>query len=165
MIDPKEAKLDQSKSEPDCFPIQREEVARYFFWWHILVILLPTILWFGAGILFAIIYAFTVGKWLPKKESAALRYWLDGSTLRVDQGLYFLRRKAIPLDRISDINLAQGPLLRHFGLWMLKIQTAGAGGRSSPEAILVGLENPEQVRDELLEARNLARSNAQHPIH
>lgn len=147
------------KPEPDGYRIQRTEVARCFFWTHILLILLIGIWFFGAGIVVAIIYAFTIGTWLPQKQAAALRYWLDGSTLRVDQGVYFLKRKAIPLDRVTDVMLAQGPLLRHFGLWVLNIQTAGAGGQAVAEAVLVGLETPEQIRDELLKARDAARKN------
>jgi membrane protein YdbS with pleckstrin-like domain len=147
------------KPEPDGYRIQRDEVARYLFWAPILIILLIGIWFFGAGIVVAIIYSFTIGKWLPQKQAAALQYWLDGSTLRVDQGVYFLKRKAIPLDRVTDVILAQGPLLRHFGLWTLNIQTAGAGGQAVAEAVLLGLESPEEIRDELLKARDAARKN------
>ena len=110
---------------------------------------------YGAGIIFAIIYAFTIGTWLPKKQSEALRYWLEGSTLRVEQGVYYLKRKTIPLDRVTDIVLAQGPFKRYFGLWSLKIQTAGRGGKA--EAVLIGLENPEEIRNQILQARDAAK--------
>ena len=147
-------------SEPDGYRIQRTQVARYFFWKHVLLILLTGIWFFGAGIVVAIIYAFAIGTWLPRKQATALRYWLDDSTLRIDQGVFFLKRKAIPLDRITDVALAQDPLLRRFGLWTLNIQTAGSGGRPIPEGVLVGLESPEQVRDELLKSRDVACRNA-----
>ncbi len=147
------------KPEPDGYRIQRGVLARYFFWVHILSLVLIGVFSLGVGIVVAIIYAFTIGRWLPQKQSAALRYWLDGSTLRVDQGVYFLKRKAIPLERVTDVMLAQGPFLRHFGLWALHIQTAGAGGQAVAEAVLVGLETPQETRDELLKARDAARKN------
>ena len=89
---------------------------------------------------------------LPRKQADALRYRLEGSVLQVDEGVYFLRRRTIPLDRITDLMLFQGPFLRHFGLWELRIQTAGAGSPGIPEAILIGLYTPEQTRLELLRA-------------
>ena len=102
----------------------------------------------------AIVYAYTTGTWFPQKQADGLRYWLDGSKLRVDQGVYFLKRKTIPLDRVTDITLSQGPLLRHFGLWSMTIQTAGRGSHGHPEATLIGLENPEEIREALLNARD-----------
>jgi hypothetical protein len=42
---------------------------------------------FGIGLVVAVIYAFTLGRWLTGKQSEALRYWLDGTTLRLDQGV------------------------------------------------------------------------------
>ncbi|HUG18676.1 MAG TPA: PH domain-containing protein [Planctomycetaceae bacterium] len=142
---------------PAEYLLQRDQIAKYFYWQSICLILLTSIWFFGLGILFAILYAITIGKWLPQRQADALRYWLDGYTLRVDQGVYFLKRKAIPLDRVTDVILSQGPILRYCGLWTLNIQTAGAGGQVIPEAVLVGLENPETIRDEILKARDASR--------
>ena len=148
-------------SSPDTtFPVQAEPVARYFFWTQILAILAIGIWFMGLGILVALIYAWTAGRWLPQRQSDELRYWLDGTTLRVDQGVYFLKRKAIPLDRVTDVMLVQGPVMRRCGIWSLNIQTAGMGGQSIAEAILYGIEEPERVRDLLLAARDAAVARA-----
>jgi membrane protein YdbS with pleckstrin-like domain len=143
-------------AEPSDYAVERERVARYFYWAHILFILLVGIWFFGAGLVVAVIYAITLGTWLPKKQAENLRYWLDGSTLRVDSGVYFLKRKSIPLDRVTDVALVQGPLLRWCDLWALHIQTAGMGGHSVAEAILYGLDKPEEIRDELIKVRDQA---------
>jgi membrane protein YdbS with pleckstrin-like domain len=143
----------------DEFPIQREEAARYFYWGQILLIVLAGIWFFGLGLLVAAIHAFTLGPWLSQEQGRVLRYWLEGSTLRVDQGVFFLKRKAIPLDRVTDIILVQGPLMRWCGIWGVNIQTAGAGQAIS-EATLYGLVNAEEVRDLLLEARDRAAALA-----
>jgi putative membrane protein len=136
------------------FPIQRHRIREYYYWLHILYILLVGIWFVGIGLVIALIYAFTWGLYLPGKQAEALHYWLDGKILRIDQGVFFLQRKAIPLDRITDITLVQGPLLRNFGLWSLKIQTAGNGGESTPEAVMVGLVEAEEIRDQLIKARD-----------
>lgn len=138
------------------YAIERERVARYFRWSHILFLLLVGIWFFGAGLVAAVIYCFTWGTWLPRKQADSLRYWLDGTTLRADSGVYFLKRKSIPLDRVTDVALVQGPLLRKFGLWTLQVQTAGMGGHSVAEATLYGLAKPEEVRDELVRMRDQA---------
>ena len=136
----------------------REAVATYFYWLQILLILVVGIWLFGLGIVAAIVHALWTGPWLTKKQADALRYWLDGATLRVDQGVYFLKRKAIPLDRITDVVLVQGPLMRRCGLWTLQVQTAGTG-QGVAEAVMYGIDEPEKVRDAILAARDEAVSD------
>jgi len=136
------------------YRIQREKVARYFFWMHILLIIAVGIWVFGIGLIAALVYAFSIGEWLPQKQANALRYWLDGPVLRVEEGVYSLKRKAIPLDRITDLTLWQPIFMRPFDIWFLTVQTGGTGTQV-PEAVLVGLHNPEAVRDEILKAREV----------
>lgn len=135
------------------FSVQRRQVARYFYWMQIFLIIVVGIWFCGVGLALAIVHAFTFGLWLPRKQSEALHYWLDGGTLRVDQGVFFLKRKAIPLDRVTDVVLAQGPLMKFCGIWELRVQTAGTG-QSVPEATLYGIADPEAVRDMLMMARD-----------
>lgn len=140
-------------SEKQEFTIKREQVARYFYYSYTLMIIVVGIWIVGIGLILAILYALTLGLWLSKKQAQALKYWLDGSTLRADSGVFFLKRKAIPLDRITDVVLAQGPLMKWCGLWELRIQTAGTG-QAMPEVSLYGLTQPEQVRDLLIKERD-----------
>jgi membrane protein YdbS with pleckstrin-like domain len=130
-------------------------VQRYFYWSHILLIVVVGVWFMGAGIPLAALHAFTWGPILSRRQAEALRYWLDGTTLRVDVGVYFLKRKAIPLDRVTDFVLAQGPLMRWCGIWAIHVQTAGAG-QNVAEAMLYGVRDAERVRDELVAARDRA---------
>ena len=41
--------------------------------------------------------------WLARKQALALRYWIQQSVLRIDEGVIYLKRKSIPLDRITDV--------------------------------------------------------------
>ena len=72
-------------------------------------------------------------------------------------GIWLDLENPYPLDRITDVVLTQGPLLRSCDIWTLNVQTAGAGAQVVAEARLIGLENPEVVRDQLLKARDAAR--------
>lgn len=130
--------LDQEISTmSDCsktvFEIDRDKVARFFYWFF-LWFLLPKLGWKFA-----------------KEQANRLHYWIEFNTLRVDGGLWWLQRKAIPLVQITDIKLTQGPILRSFGIWSVYIQTAGQG-TMCPEAQLFGLSDPESARDSLLDA-------------
>lgn len=135
------------------FEIEAEKTVTYLARQHCLIILLTTIWIFGVGLLLALLYFFFVAPWFPRKQVSALKYWLDGSTLRIDQGVYFLKRKSIPLDRVTDIVIVQGPLMRACDIWALQVQTAGAGAQM-PEATLLGLREPEVIRDMLMKARD-----------
>ncbi len=135
------------------FSVQRRQVARYFYWMQIFLIIVVGIWFCGVGLVLAIVHAFTLGLWLSRRQSEALHYWLDESTLHIDQGVFFLKRKAIPLDRVTDVVLVQGPLMKVCGIWELRVQTAGTG-QSVPEATLYGLTDPEAARDMLLAARD-----------
>ena len=141
------------KSTTHEFAVQRKPVARYFYWIQIVMIVVVGVWFCGAGIPLALLYGLTLGLWLPRRQAEALRYWLEGTTLRVDHGVFFLRRKAIPVDRITDVVLAQGPLMKLCGIWEVRIQTAGTG-QTTPEACLYGLTEPEAARDRLLMARD-----------
>lgn len=140
-------------SDKQEFSVQRDNIARYFYYSYTLTILAVGILFFGIGLILAILYYFTLGPWLSKKQTQALKYWLEGTTLRADSGVFFLSRKAVPLDRVTDVVLAQGPLMKWCGIWNLKVQTAGTGN-AIPEITLYGLTQPEQIRDLLIKERD-----------
>ncbi len=137
------------------FQIDPSKVARYFFWNQILQVAFIGLMIMGIGVLVTPVYAVLIASWLPQRQAAALRYWLEGTTLRVDAGVFFLKRKGIPLDRVTDVVLTQGPLMRWCGIWRLDVQTAGTGQQRS-EAVLYGVREPEAVRDLLLKTRDAA---------
>lgn len=100
--------------------------------------------------------------WAPAWRVSALRYRLEGSTLRIDEGILFRKRKSIPLDRITDLAMVQGPLMRCFGIWAIHVQTAGST-RQLPEGVLHGLADAESARDAIMAARDRAARVANEP--
>jgi len=93
--------------------------------------------------------------WYPGRRAAALRYWLEGSTLRIDEGVLIRKRKSIPLDRVTDVALVQGPFMRLCRIWALQVQTAGSS-QQAPEGTLYGLVDAEPARDAIMRARDAA---------
>jgi membrane protein YdbS with pleckstrin-like domain len=136
------------------FEIDRDKVYAYALAFSTLLIaLLGFFMLCGVGVVLAPVWYFAIGPRVVRRQVDALRYWLDGSTLRINQGFIFVGQKAIPLDRVTDVVLAQGPLLRRYGIWTLGIQTAGTGGQAA-EGQLYGVVHPEQVRDLILRLRD-----------
>ncbi len=57
----------------------------------------------------------------------------------------------IPLDRITDLHLHDGPLMRRYKLRGLKVETAGQSGQSAKsEGDLLGVVDALQFRDAIL---------------
>ncbi len=89
----------------------------------------------------------------------SLEYWIEGTTLRINQGVVVRKCKSIPLDRVTDIELVQGPLMRACGIWSLRIQTAGSV-QQSPEGTIWAARDAESVRDTIVATRDQAASKS-----
>ncbi len=89
----------------------------------------------------------------------ALEYWIEGTTLRINEGILVRKLKSIPLDRVTDLELTQGPLMRLCGIWSLQVQTAGRM-QQTPEGIIWGPREPETVRDTIVALRDRAAARA-----
>lgn len=107
------------------------------------------------GILVLPIWLVTGPYWV-KRYHAALRCEVTDRNVVIGKGLLFRRELTIPLDKIQDISIREGPLLSAFGLLQLRIETAGQsstpGGKS--DADLVGLIDARTVRDRILDRRD-----------
>jgi len=130
--------------------IDRDKIVMYCMWQSLLgcAILIPL---FGIGLILMLISYVFESLYRPRWVKV-LRYCLDDKSLRVEQGLLFRSRKTIPLDKITDLELVQGPLLRAMGMWTIKVQTASTASQL-PEATLMGLVNPEKAREQILAAK------------
>jgi uncharacterized membrane protein YdbT with pleckstrin-like domain len=86
---------------------------------------------------------------------SSLRCELDDRHLRIRRGVLFRRTKTIPLDRIQDLTLLDGPILRAFGLCTLRIETAGQSSpQGSADANLTGLVDAETFQEAVLARRD-----------
>ncbi|MFY8326785.1 PH domain-containing protein [Pseudoalteromonas sp. ZZD1] len=69
--------------------------------------------------------------------------------LVVKRGVFFKEEKSIPLEKITDVGLSQGPLMRLFGLYRLSFETAGQSGHGALVSLL-GVENASEFREAIL---------------
>ena len=79
---------------------------------------------------------------------------LTTNAVEIRIGVFFRKESTIPLNRITDVRLHDGPVMRHYGLRGLKVETAGASGQdSSSEGNLIGVIEAEDFRNAILEQR------------
>ena len=89
--------------------------------------------------------------WIPKFHSS-IHYVLEDDKITVTKGVWWKTKSFVPYNRITNVNIYQGPVSRHFGLGKLSIQTAGFSGTTSSggkvaEAVILGIKNFEEVKD------------------
>lgn len=79
--------------------------------------------------------------------------------LRFEKGVIFHLEKTIPLDKIQDLTFKEGPLLRAFGLSILKVETAGNTGQGASDLTLIGILDAADFRARVLEQRDVVTEN------
>ena len=89
----------------------------------------------------------------------ATTYTVTGSSFRLRQGVFQRNERTIPLEHVQSVDTVQGIIQRAFGVYEVRIETAG-GGASEPDASLAALdrdagqtlrreiEGPERERSE-----------------
>lgn len=107
------------------------------------------------------------GKWLTRKYLASHRCTLTDRSLKVSKGVFTKIEKTVPLDRITDVGIVQGPVMRHFKIESLTVETAG---QSSTAGLvqLSGIKNGREFRDAVLKQRELvvgSHDKATGPVH
>jgi len=89
--------------------------------------------------------------WIPKFYSS-IKYVLEADEIVVAKGVWWKTKSVVPYNRITNVNIYQGPISRHYGVGRLAIQTAGFSGVNSSghkiaEAEIIGIKNFEETKD------------------
>ena len=99
-----------------------------------------------------LIFWFPIGNALTGRYMARLRCVLTEKNLHVARGVLVRQEKTVPLDKITDLAMSHGPIMRHLGLRGLSVETAGQSGPGSLIK-LVGIEDTEEFRAAVLAQR------------
>jgi membrane protein YdbS with pleckstrin-like domain len=89
-------------------------------------------------------------------------YVFTDRSLRIRRGIWVIHETTITFENVQNVEVAQGPVQRYFGIADVMVQTAGGGasnktshgGEKSSAAhvgLLQGLDDAERVRDLILE--------------
>ena len=85
---------------------------------------------------------------------------LTTRSLRFKKGFIIQIEKTIPLDKIQDLTFREGPLLKRFGLSILKIETAGNSATGSADLSLIGIVDAHEFRQMVFDQRDKVTDNA-----
>ena len=100
---------------------------------------------------------FIFGMMITGKYLEHISCTLTDKTLIVRKGMFNRIEKTIPLEKITDLGLKQGPIMRAMNLHALTVETAGSsGGTSGSGALvtLVGIEDTPAFRNNVLKQRD-----------
>ena len=98
--------------------------------------------------------------WIPfgwivhRKQYDHMSAALTDRSVNMRMGWVFKKQQNIPLDKLTDVSIHEGPVLNAFGVVRMQFETAGAA-----PFILTGVKNSEQFRDLVLEQRDSLISN------
>lgn len=98
--------------------------------------------------------AIPIAAWYWKRYYAHLRVRLTTRELKVDRGVMIREEKSIPLEKITDLAVFQGPIMRRMGLKGIKVETAGQSSGTSALVSIVGIEDVDEFRDRVLSQRD-----------
>jgi putative membrane protein len=98
-----------------------------------------------------------------RRYYASLDVTLTTRELQVSRGVLIRQEKTIPLEKITDLAVFQGPIMRRLGLKGIQVETAGQSGAGSALVKIVGLANVDDFRDAALDQRDKVTDRAEAP--
>ena len=104
------------------------------------IVLLPFILIIGRGI---------IQKYLDRMSCT-----LTERTLELKRGIFSRVESTIPLEKITDLQMFQGPMMRAFGLYGFKVETAGQTTAGGALMSIIGIVDAPDFRQAVLEQRD-----------
>ena len=101
----------------------------------------------------ALPFWYIIGKSLTRRYLASHRCTLTDRSLKVSKGIWVQTEKTVPLDRITDLGIVQGPIMRYLDIEALSVETAGQSSASSLVQ-LAGIKEGRKFRDAVLKQRD-----------
>jgi len=89
----------------------------------------------------------------------SIEYVIDEDAVGGKRGVFWRRRTTVPYEKITNVDISQGPLERTFNIGKVHLQTAGAGGQQGAvaELKLVGIRDTEGVKETVMARVKAAR--------
>jgi putative membrane protein len=99
------------------------------------------LLWFPIGLVFT-------KRYLDRMECV-----LSDKALKVKKGIFVRTEKTVPLEKITDMGMVQGPIMRLFDLYTLTIETAGQSVQGALVSV-TGIIDAKSFREAVLKQRD-----------
>ena len=124
-----------------------EKVCTYWLLSGVLVLALTVV-----GIVLVPVWLIA-GLVVTKRYLARMSCVLTEGTLEVKKGWLVRVEKTVPLEKITDVGMVQGPVMRWMGLRKLTFETAGQSGQGALVS-MTGIVDAEGFREAVLEQRD-----------
>jgi len=95
---------------------------------------------------------FPIGFFFTKRYLDRMECVLTDKALKVRKGIFVRVEKTIPLEKITDMGMVQGPIMRSLNLHTLTVETAGQSGVGSLVS-LTGIIKAPEFREAVLNQR------------
>src|ERR687889_216912 len=115
--------------------------------WRLALLLAARRQWWLLALGALILLAWSALEWLRRT------YALEGGALRLEQGVLSRQLRAVPFDRIQQVDLIRKPLHRLLGVATLRVETAGGGSAAEVDLHVVTLAEAQALRSALLRAK------------
>ena len=94
-----------------------------------------------------------------RRYYVSMWYELREDEISWKRGVWFRTTGIVPYNRITNLDIRQGPLMRMFGMSTLALQTAGYSGKAVPEIQIEGQIHADELRELI---RFMVRGNTAH---
>jgi membrane protein YdbS with pleckstrin-like domain len=94
-----------------------------------------------------IIGFFLIFAYWTKLYYESMWYELHEDEMRWKRGVWFRTTGIVPYNRITNLDLKQGPVMRWLNISTLSIQTAGYSGQAVPEIRIEAIEHADELRE------------------
>lgn len=125
--------------------------------------------WLLSGVIILLVCVVTIplipvwwilGMAFTDRYLSSLSCVLTERNLKVSKGVFVRQEKTVPLEKITDLGLVQGPIMRHLELEALSVETAG-GTTSGALVQMVGIVDTRDFRAAVLRQRDRLASLAE----
>jgi len=124
-------------------------VKPYYLWVATIIFTLTIV-----GIPIAILYLL-IGRFLIEKHLQNMSCVLTERTLEIKKGIFNKTESTIPLEKITDLQMFQGPIMRRFDIRGFKVETAGqSAGPGGSLVNITGIVEAVAFRRAVLEQRD-----------
>lgn len=125
-------------------------VKSYWIWQKVLIFAVTIIL------LPISLLCLIFGKMVVEHYLARMSCVLTERSLEIKKGLFNRVESTVPLEKITDLQMFQGPMMRHFGVHGFKVETAGQTAVAGGALVqMVGIVDTPGFRKAVLAQRDL----------
>ncbi|HJM66433.1 MAG TPA: PH domain-containing protein [Candidatus Thalassarchaeaceae archaeon] len=124
--------------------VEFDPKVKVYWWLGAMLGMISTLIGIPLALLWLII-----GMPIHQKQFEGLACSLTDRSLNIRMGWLFKKQQNIPLDKLTDVSIHEGPILNAFGVVRMHFETAG-----SAPFILTGVKGGPQFRDLVLKQRD-----------